>query len=448
MMNAHNPSIETPRPGLATAVSPHPASPARISLILNLVMWPLAIFSFAHKVFLEPHNYHVTDDFTTVWQALERFRAGVPVYSEDYSTVDPHYLYSPGGTLLLSPLTILPGIDLGRIIFIALSGVAIVLALALLTRLFGFSLKNGLFPTLIFAVFLTESVKNTLLFSNINGMLLLALAGFLYLLLRHPGVLGQVGAGLLLGLAITVKPQFAPLLFLPLVQRKLATVATGIVVPVLFNVAAWPLMKAPGDYLDKLVPYLGEVRDYANSSISGVGAYFGLPTALVMFWQLLFAVLVIVSLVLLMRWRDRDPVMWATTTTGVLLTGVFLLSSLGQMYYSMMLIPMILTVVRYRSVMHNPIAWLGVYLCLSSDDWHSDRFHTAGRAFENLRATAGWSALIVAIATTVVVWTIMEIRRGLPLLGDVKTGGLFGTRAHIGVEREVAHTQELENAHG
>ena len=411
-------------------------STARISLITALVMWPLALMSLIYKVFLVPHNNHITDDFTTVWEALGRFRAGVPVYSEDYSTVDPHYLYSPGGTLLLSPLTLMPGFDSGRIAYIFLNGLAIVLALAILTRLFGFRLRGGVWPTLIVAVFATESVKNTLLFSNINGLLLLAEVGFLYLLLKHRSVVAQIAAGVLLGLAITVKPQFAPLLFIPFVRRQFATVGTGIAVPVVFNIVAWPLMTAPGDYLDKLVPYLGEVRDYANSSITGVGAYFGISGPLLWFWQLLFAALTAIAIVLLMRWRDRDPIMWATTTAGVLLTGVFLLSSLGQMYYSMLLVPMLLTVVRYRSAMHNPVVWLGVYFCLSADHWHSDRFHTIGRAMENIRATVGWSAIIIAVATTVVVWTVMEIRRGAPVLGDVATGGLFGGRDESGVDNE------------
>lgn len=415
---------------------------ARISAMAALVLWPLAVMSFIYKVFLVPHNRHVTDDFTTVWQALERFRAGVPVYSEDYSTVDPHYLYSPGGTLLLSPLTLMPDFDLGRIAYIFTNGVAIVLALAILTKLFGFRARGGLLPALILLVFATESVKNTLLFSNVNGMLLLAEAGFLYLLLTRRSLSKEILAGLLLGLAITIKPQFAPLLFIPLVRRQLPAVITGLAVPVLFNIAAWPLMTAPGDYLDKLVPYLGEVRDYANSSITGVGAYFGITGPALWTFQILFAVLTAVAIVGLWRWRDRDPIMWATTTAGVLLTGVFLLSSLGQMYYSMLLVPMLLTVVRYRSAMHNPVVWFGVYFCLSADDWHSDRFHTIGRAMENARATLGWGAIIVAVATTVVVWSIMEIRRGAPLLGDIATGGLFGGRAGAGVETQKERNEQ------
>lgn len=421
----------------------------QVSFVVTAVMWPLAIMSFIHKVILTPQNHHVTDDFTTVWEALGRFREGVPVYSENYSLVDPHYLYSPGGTLLLSPLAYFPDFDIARIAYILANGVAMVIALALLTRLFGFTLRGPVWPTAVVLLFATESVKNTLLFSNINGLLLLAEVIFFILILDHPSKRSEILAGVVLGLAITVKPQFLPLLFIPFVRRQLATVLAGLTVPVVFNIAALPFMTAPGDYITKLVPYLGEVRDYANSSIAGVGAYFGAPEWVTLLWRILAAVFVLVALAGLMRWRDRDPVMWATTTAGVLLTGVFLISSLGQMYYSMLLVPMFFTVLRYRSVMHNPVAWFGVYFCMSLDDWHSDRWHTVGRAFEYVRGTLGWSALLIAATVTMVVWTKIETSKGMHILGDVRSGGIFGPRRRVGVDkREKRNHRKAHDEHG
>ena len=393
-------------------------SGSRAALALAFIMWPLAAMTFIHKTLLTPYNEHATDDFTTVISALRRFRAHVPVYNEDYSSVDPHYLYSPGGTLLLSPLAFVPE-HLGRPTYIILNAVAVVLAVAVLTKLFNFSVRGPIIPTATFIIFSTESVKNTLLFSNINGMLLLAEALFLFLLLRHRNIL----AGLIIGLAIVVKPQFAPLLFLPLVRRQLSTVLVGLGVPIALNVTAVPLMASPGDYLDKLVPYLGQVRDYANSSIAGIMTYFGFSDATILLWRAVAALAVIITVVALLRWRDRDELMWASTTAGVLLLGVFLISSLGQMYYSMLLLPMFFTVLRSRSVMHSPIAWLGVYFCMSLDEWMSDRWVWAGRVFEYSRGTIGWGLLLVSITTTVVVWTIMERQRGSHILGDIHHNG-------------------------
>ncbi|MEL4162159.1 glycosyltransferase family 87 protein [Corynebacterium bovis] len=394
-----------------TSTTYHSATPApsqRTSTVLACVAWPVAIMTFLHRVFLVPQNAHPTDDFTTVFSALTRFRDGVPVYDENYSFVDPHYLYSPGGTLLLSPLAWLPGHDLGRLVFIVANAVAVVVALALLTRMCGRPLRGGTWSVAVALAFMTESVTNTLLFSNINGVLLLLEVLFMLWLLRGRTVL----SGVALGLAITVKPIFAPLLVLPLLRGRWATVVSGIAVPVVFTAAAWPLTVRPGDYVHTVMPYLGVVRDYANSSLSGVGVYYGLPPALTLILRALTIVLVGLSVVLLLQWRKSDELLWVTTSSGVILTGVFLASSLGQMYYSMLIFPMVFTVVLRRSVMHNPVAWFGLYLCLSPDVWSSDRWVWWGRIAEYTRGTVGWGLIVIAVAATVVVWTVRE--RGRP----------------------------------
>ena len=70
---------------------------------LRAFAWPLAVLLVFHRVFVLARAGHATDDFTTVWSAARRFVERVPVYSEIYEHVDPHYLYNPGATLLLSP---------------------------------------------------------------------------------------------------------------------------------------------------------------------------------------------------------------------------------------------------------------------------------------------------------------------------------------------------------
>ena len=80
---------------------------------VSWALWPLAILTALHKIWAS-YESGTTDDFTTVWEALNRFWSGVPVYSEDYTTTDPHYLYLPGGTMLLSPLSALGNFDAAR----------------------------------------------------------------------------------------------------------------------------------------------------------------------------------------------------------------------------------------------------------------------------------------------------------------------------------------------
>ncbi|AGP30888.1 glycosyltransferase family 87 protein [Corynebacterium terpenotabidum] len=404
--------------------------------ILTRAAWPLAIMTLIHRVIISPQNHHPTDDFTTVWTALHQFVSGASVYTDDYTNDDPHYLYSPGGTLLLSPLGALSS-GVGRNALILADALAVLLALALLTLLVGRKLTGPVLPVAVFLVFATESVSNTLVFSNINGVLFLLEVAFLWLLLVDRGQApwnllrgGETSdadtttsripwagilAGIALGLAITVKPQFVVLLFLPLVRRQWSTLAAGVAVPVVFTGIGWLLVPDTDTYVNTLIPYLGEVRDYANSAIAGVGAHYGWPAALVLVCQILAAVCVAVAVLGLLWWRNSDPFMWAATTAAVLLTGVFLVSSLGQMYYSMLLVPMIFTVLTRRSVMHGTAIWFGVYFSLSWDEWLSDRWPRAGEIFHYSFGTVGWAIIVLVSAVTVTGWLLERRANGQPV---------------------------------
>ncbi|WP_262485148.1 glycosyltransferase family 87 protein [Corynebacterium poyangense] len=374
--------------------------PHRQHRVVNSILWPLAIITILYTVFIHSLNRAVTDDFTTVYSALRRMWQGVPVYNENYEHVNPHYLYNPGATLLLSPLGVLTHFDITRAGFILLNAVAIILALILIARMVRLSLRSPLIPLLLFAAFITESVINTLGFSNINGVLLLLMAVFLHALLANH----QLRAGLALGLAILIKPLFAPLLFLSFARGHWLTLISALATPVLCNLIAWPLVPGASDYLHIVTPYLAETRDYANASLPGFAVYFGMPGWMEKAWFLVFAALIAWSVIILLRWRNIAPTMWAFSTSGILLTGVFLLSSLGQMYYSMLLFPMIATVFLPRSLMHTWPMWLGTCLVLAPWSWESDLSATFTRWAPVFVATVGWSVIICSTAATLSVW--------------------------------------------
>lgn len=447
-------STTTPSTEPATA-HPAPVSGGKACRILTRAAWPLAIMTLIHRVVISPRNDRPTDDFTTVWSALNRFVNGTAVYVEDYhASDDPHYLYSPGGTLLLSPIGMFSQ-SMGRNLLILADAACILLALALLTLLVGRRLTGPVLPVAVFLVFATESVTNTLLFSNINGVLFLLEVVFLWLLLvdrgqacwnilrgrgdisgtapHSPGIpWAGIIAGVALGLAITVKPQFIVVLFLPLVRRQWSILVSGIIVPVVFTGVGWFLVPDTDTYVDTLLPYLGEVRDYANSAIAGVGAHYGWPGALVLVCQVLAALCVAVAVLGLLWWRNSDPFMWAATSTAVLLAGVFLVSSLGQMYYSMLLVPMIFTVLCRRSVMHSALIWFGVYCCLTWDSWKSDRWPKLGEILHYSYGTVGWSIIVAASAVTVTGWLVARRKVGDPVGAGALVRDLLGSGATDG----------------
>ncbi len=375
------------------AFRPRTGSPSTAT-VLRSVLWPAAILSIIHRSVVLTTNGNITDDFSPVYRAVLNFRQGVAIYNEHFDYVDPHYLYPPGGTLIMAPFGYL-SFSTSRYLFIFANTVAIVIAAYLLLRLFNYTLRSVAAPALLLAMFCTESVSSTLVFTNINGCILLLEVLFLRWLLDGKRS-HQWWAGIAIGLALVVKPVLGPLLLLPLLNRQWRAVVAAIVVPAVFNVAALPLINDPMDFFTRTLPYILGTRDYFNSSILGNGVYFGLPTWLILFLRILFTLIAIGSLWLLYRYyRIRDPRFWLLTSSGVLLLWSWLVLSLAQGYYSMMLFPFLMTVVLPNSVLRNWPAWLAVYGFLTLDKWLIFHWMYIGRPLDYLKITYGWSLLMV-----------------------------------------------------
>ncbi len=365
--------------------------------VFRVALWPIAIMSIIHRSWVLTSNGYITDDWAPVYRAVRNFRAGVDIYNEHLDYVDPHYLYPPGGTLLMAPFGYIDSIFASHNWFVALNTVAIIAAACLLVRMFGFALTSVALPAVLAAMFVTESVTNTLVFTNINGCILLAEVVFLQFLLS-----GKVGhqwwAGIAIGLSLVVKPVLGVLLLIPLLNRQWRTLAAAFAVPIAFNAAAWPLVSDAGSFVHNTLPYILGTRDYFNSSIQGNGTYYGLPLWLIMALRVLFMALAAGSLWLLYRYyRERDQRFWVLTSAGVLLVTSWLVMSLAQGYYSMMLFPFLMTVVLPNSVLRNWPAWLATYGFLTMDRWLMWRWPTTGRFLEYMKITYGWSLILIVV---------------------------------------------------
>jgi arabinofuranan 3-O-arabinosyltransferase len=380
---------------LLSAFRPRTSAPSTAT-VLRSVLWPIAILSVVHRGYILGTNGYITDDFGPVYRAVINFKLGLDIYNEHFDQVDPHYLYPPGGTLLLAPFGYLP-VDAARYWFITFNAVAIVLAAYFLLRLFKFSLSSVAAPALLLAMFCTESVTNTLVFTNINGCILLGEVLFFRWLLD--GRLSREWlAGIAIGLTLVIKPSLAPLLLLPLLNRQWRALVTAFAVPVAFNAVGWLMVSDPTSFLRNTVPYIFSVRDYFNSSILGNGIYYGLPMWLILLLRIGFGLLALASLILLyVYYRKRDPMFWMLTSSGVLLIASFLVLSLGQAYYSMMLFPFLMTVVLRNSLLRNWVAWLAIYGFMTMDRWLLVHWPTTGRFFEYIKITYGWSLMLVVV---------------------------------------------------
>ncbi|NKY59775.1 DUF2029 domain-containing protein [Nocardia flavorosea] len=360
--------------------------------VIRFALWPLAIMTVLNRVFIKAVNGFVTDDYKPVYQASLDFLNGREVYTANFDSVDPHYLYPPSGTLLIAPIAVID-YEKSRWLFILLNAVAILIAWYLLLKLFNYTLRSIAAPALLLAMFMSETVINTLVFTNVNGCLLLAEMLFLILLLQRR----DLWAGVILGLSMAVKPTLAPLLLIALVRKQWTLVATAVAVPIALTGIAWPLSKDPEAFFSRTTPYLMETRDYFNSSIPGNAEYYGLPPWLMWGIRGTMAVLVLIALWILYRYYRNDELFFVTTAAGLLLTAEFLLLSLGQMYYSMLLFPFLMSVVLRNSVLRNWPAWLAVFGFMSYDKWLSDRWPDIGRNLEYLRITFGWGLLLIVV---------------------------------------------------
>jgi len=353
--------------------------------------------SIIHRSYVLTSNGYITDDWAPVYRAARNFRAAVDIYNEHFDQVDPHYLYPPGGTLLMAPFGYIDSEFAARNWFILINTLAIILAACLLVRLFKFPLTSVALPALLVAMFVTESVTNTLVFTNINGCVLLAEVLFLRWMLDGR-VSRQWLAGMAIGLSLVVKPVLAVLLLLPLINRQWRTLVAAVAVPLAFNVVAWPLVIDRMNFIHRTVPYILSTRDYFNSSVLGNGVYYGLPMWLITVLRVGFVALAALSLWLLTRYyRDRDPLFWMLTSSGVLLIASWLVLSLAQGYYSMMLFPFLMTVVLKNSVLRNWPAWLATYGFLTMDRWLMWRWPTTGRFLEYMKITYGWSLMLIVV---------------------------------------------------
>ena len=167
-------------------------------------------------------------------------------------------------------------------------------------------------------------------------------------------------------------------------------------------------MSGASDYITVVLPYLDIVRDYSNSSLPGLAVYFGTPGWIKWSLFMFFAAVIVLGLIALLRVRHNQPEVWLLSTGSLLLTGVFFLSSLGQMYYSMLLFPLVFTAFFRQSAAHYPTLWIGFYLALSADNWQSNEWVNVGRWFHFFQATIGWGMIILTIAISAVMWWTQE----------------------------------------
>ncbi len=361
--------------------------------VLSSVLWPLAILSYLHTVSAALANFGGID-FQIIYGGASDFLQGRPVYD------DMDYLFFPGGLLLSSPMAVaLP--ETSHLIFVLLAALCVPVAAAAVLQMMGRSWRSPIGAGVLLGLAVSETVTITLLLGNVNTWLAALQALFLLLFLRRR----DAAAGLMLGLVIALKPVAGPLLLVPLLARRWATAAVAAGIAVVLNTVGFLLVAERGQFMSITVGELTSIRDRANSSLAAAAAFLELPSGVVLVARTAVAVLVVLVLVWSSRVED-EPTRLAVQV-GALMLGTFLVASLSEMYWSVLLLPLILTVCRPSSPMHSWPAWLAVYLFATLDIWAAPQWSPEiAEYYIQLRPTAGWALLLIVLA----VWTWRRYR--------------------------------------
>lgn len=377
---------------------PHAHSPLQNIHGPTVAAWAFCLVTVLWRSFIKPFNTpDRVDDFSNLHRALVNFVHGHPVYIEDLSTRAPHYLYSPGATVLLSPVGLISSdVETSRWWFILANSAAIIVGIALLFRVAEHTLGDFLFPAAVTAAYFTENVTNTLTFSNVNGICFLVLAVALSGLIKEK----TIHAGLAIGFLGLIKPFFFVLLLLVVVQRMWKSLGIAVAVPIVFNILGYILVKDADVYRTTLMPYIRTPREYANLSIVGVGLAQHWPGIAVFLLRTIVVIAGLLAVYLARKYYASKPQVFVPIASTALLLATILAGSLGQQYYTLFFVPVLATI-KYWGWVDGAVLGAGFASILPMNPFISSPSHVVG---------------VILFSWTMLSWLVL-------LIGTVLIGG-------------------------
>jgi hypothetical protein len=301
-----------------------------------LVLWSFAAMAWLTRGVQATETTGFGIDLAYTRRAVVDFLSGDAPYAVEFYPYPPTYL------LLSTPLG-MASRPVVSLVYLCLAMVAIPAALGLVLRGFGCGLRGLAFPFAVLALSLYRPALDTLMFLNINAVVVVLLA--VWLLLEQSGRHRRSAA--VLGLTLAMKPVLIALVLIYLLRRqwRLAAVLTS--APLLLGALILPLLQDPLLIVTKALPGLlggwdGEFAA-ANISLAGVGHLWGVDEAVV----LVLRVLVVIVAVVIARKSAASPV----ESSGALLIASFLGSSFALVEYAVLLVPVVVALFARRSLL-------------------------------------------------------------------------------------------------
>jgi hypothetical protein len=274
----------------------------------SVTLWLVLTYGNINYVRMVSPDVVWHQDFLTFYRSAVAFLRGQPIYA----TGDPlPNLNPPFMTVLFAPFGVFDPLKSWRILSVA-TIVMLLASFALVAR----ELRFSPWVTMLAVAFMLVStpLMGTIGLGQIYAGLTFGLA-MVWVAARRGSM---VWAGVWLGLVIAVKPTMAPLLLLPIAQRRwpmlLSAITTGTVASLIGLIAAGPA--STGDWLTLM--RASQVTDYIeNASLPGFVVRLGGPVWL---GFLLGAVILVITFLRVRR--NSDLALWGLTAATLLFAPV------------------------------------------------------------------------------------------------------------------------------
>jgi arabinofuranan 3-O-arabinosyltransferase len=236
---------------------------------------------------------------------------------------------------------------------------------------------------------------------NVDVLILAGEAAFLVAVARGRWALG----GILLGLAVSIKPAVLPLVLVPLLYRQWLAAGLILGVPVVLSAVALSLGVNGGEYVTWTVPYLlhgdtqtSDVQIY-NISLPGAVANLGLPHVFATIAQ--FATVVVVGVLIWMRRRiDGVGDLTLTELSGLLVLATLLAFSFSFDRYALWLLPLFVSITHPSSSARAWVTLVAAYCIGAPDGLLWSRFTPLGDRWQ-VRLTFGLLFLLGVLAWSI-----------------------------------------------
>lgn len=302
-------------------------------------------------------------DFDAVWHAAKAVLRGVSPYQ--LVTDGGDYVHTPGSTLMGVPVGLFSEVTGGRLMVLA-SALAFLVGMLLAAEGARSPARITAIGFLAFAM--SAPLAHELGLANVDALCLLPFGLGVYCLGRRRHIAG----GVLIGLALTIKPTVLPLALLPLVLGSASATLIAVAMAGALNLIAVPILPEGGRFFTSVVPFLldGHTDGY-NVSLKAALERTGSPSALVVMARL-GALGALIGLYVRYRHQLREHLAAAVAflvTSTVFVTSYFFDAHLVYLALA----------VGAATLLVRPSEWvafaLGVYLLLSPDVLRSSHSH-------------------------------------------------------------------------